>query len=131
MTSLARKKTESSCLQKFCSNDIPNKFSISSKSTQTENWRQELIEDKRSDLTCTRKYALTKGPKPRRDGSYRGPLAQPSPPSLLLACVFRSLKHPCFRIEIILNARALAPFVPIPHSPKKLYKATLKLLKAP
>ena len=30
-----------------------------------------------------------------------------------------------------MNARALAPFVPIPHSPKKRYRATLKLIQQP
>ena len=40
---------------KFSANDIPNKFSISSKLTQTENYRQEQkgIVDKCSDLTFT------------------------------------------------------------------------------
>ena len=30
------------------------------------------------------------------------------------------------KIDILFNTRALAPFVPIPRAPKKLYRATLK-----
>ena len=51
---------------KFSANDIPNKFSVSSRKS-TANGELELrtkgIVDKCSDLTCTKKYALTEGPK--------------------------------------------------------------------
>ena len=43
---------------KFSANDIPNKFSISSKSTQTEiKDNNKRYCNKCSDLTCTKKYA--------------------------------------------------------------------------
>ena len=59
---VGEKENQKQFFAKFSANDIPNKFSILSKSTQQAT-RTKGIVDKCSDLTCTKKYALTEGPK--------------------------------------------------------------------
>ena len=58
--------------------------------------RTKAIVENCSDLTCTKKYALTEGPK--RGGVNVGHLLSPPPPvilSLLRACFTRSSKCLC------------------------------------
>ena len=62
---VGEKENRKQLFGKFSANDIPNKFSISSKSEHKRKieTRTKGIVDKCSDLTCTKKYALTEGPK--------------------------------------------------------------------
>ena len=64
MTSLGRKKTESNCLANF-----PRTISRTSSLFRQSQYKRKLeartksILDKCSDVTCTKQYALTEGPR--------------------------------------------------------------------
>ena len=89
MTSLGRKKTESNCLANF-----PRTISQTS-SLFRQSRHKEKIRDKTrgivhncSHLTCTKKYALTEGPK--RGGGVTDSLSPPVIFCLLRACLLYS-----------------------------------------
>ena len=83
MTPSGRKKTESNCLANF-----PRTiFQTSSLFRQSQHKQKIRDKNKRqSDLTCTKKYALTKGP--RRGGGGLMQATRSAPPVIL--CLLRA-----------------------------------------
>ena len=95
MTSFGRKKTKSNCLA-----NLPRTISqTSSLFRQSQHKRKIRDKNKRycrqnkcSDLTCTKKYALTKGPKREGELMWATRSAPPVILCLLRAC---SIASPC------------------------------------
>ena len=99
MTSLGRKKTESNCLPNFTRTiSQASSYFVKVNTNGKLEARTKSILDKCSDLTCTKQYSLTDGPKRRGGGSYYGPLARPPPPPphshLMFATGLSSEKRP-------------------------------------
>ena len=79
------KENRKQLFEKFSASDIPNKFSISSKSTQTEiRDKNKMVVDKCSDLTGCQEVRFNRRTEAGGGESSRGPLAQP--PQLFYVC---------------------------------------------
>ena len=91
MTSLGRKKTESNCLANF-----PRTISRTSSLFRQSQYKRKLeartksILDKCSDLTCTKQYAVTEGPKRGCEGGGELMWATRSAPPVMLCLLHRT-----------------------------------------
>ena len=104
MTSSGRKKTESNCLANFprTISQTSSLFRHSQQKKEKLEARTKSILDKFSDLTYTKQYALTDGPK-RGRGVNVGHSLSPPPPLIILY-----VTEACPLLRILCQSGALA-----------------------